>query len=92
MAKTGLLLLAVIATFVASMLLLDAMKGLKPTEYQREKLDETQSCIRTTIAAWKSIGLTPKQRIVFENFWVCAPLPPFLILAFCLIRKNWNEQ
>ena len=92
MARIGLLLLAVIATFIASMLLINALKELQPTEYQRERLDETKSCIRTTIAAWKSIGLTPKQRIVFENLSVCAPLPPFLVLSFFVIRKYGSEQ
>ena len=92
MAKTGLLLLAVAATFIASMLLLDSLKELQPTEYQKERMDETKCCIRTTIETWKSIGLTSPQRVVVRDLRLCIPLPIVLVIAFCFIRKNWDGQ
>lgn len=92
MTRIGLILLAVIATFVVSMLVIGKIKEAQLTDYQRDQLNETRSCIRATTQAWKSVGLTDKQRIILEDFRVCAPIPVFILIAFLVIRKYWSEQ
>jgi len=96
MIRILVLLLAVVATFVAAMIVQNILKevveDLRLTSDQKDALKETWDAAQTALTTGKSVGMTSPQRDLFENLRVCSPFPIFLIVAFFIIRRQWREQ
>ena len=81
-----------VLVFTLAMLVQDALKEIKPTDYQMESFREMRSFSSKAAEIRSSMGLTNQQYLVLEKLRVCAFVPVFLIISFFVLRKNWSEQ
>ena len=92
MKRLLILIGAVILVFTLAMLVQDALKEIRPTDYQMESFREMRSFASKATEIRSSIGLTNQQYLALEKLRVCAFVPVFLIVAFFVLRKSWSEQ
>ena len=92
MKRLLILIGAGILVFTLAMLVQDALKEIKPTDYQMESFREMRSFSSKAAEIRSSIGLTNQQYLALEKLRVCAFVPAFLIISFFVIRNKWSEQ
>ena len=81
-----------VLVFTLAILVQDAIKEIKPTDYQMESFREMRSFSSKAAEIRSSMGLTNQQYLVLEKLRVCAFVPVFLIISFFVIRNKWSEQ
>ena len=81
-----------VLVFILAMLVQDALKEIKPTDYQMDCFREIRSFSSKAAEIRSSIGLTTQQYLALEKLRVCAFVPVFLIISFFVLHKNWSEQ
>ena len=92
MKRLLILIGAGVLIFTLAMLVQDALKEIRPTDYQMESFREMRSFSSKAAEIRSSMGLTNQQYLVLEKLRICAFVPVFLIISFFVLRKNWSEQ
>ena len=92
MKRLLILIGAGVLVFTLAMLVQDALKEIRPTDYQMESFREMRSFSSKAAEIRSSIGLTNQQYLALEKLRVCAFVPVFLIVSFFVLRNKWSEQ